>query len=83
MTDTSSNSSSAWKDRPTPARARFVVDQDVTSWPSSVTCPSATFAKPVTASMNEVLPAPLGPIRPVMRPGRTTRSTALTATVPP
>ena len=41
------------------------------SLPSSSTPPLAARAKPVTASITDVLPAPFGPIRPVMRPGST------------
>jgi hypothetical protein len=39
--------------------------------------------KPVTPSMNEVLPAPFGPISPTSEPGETWTSTSLTARMPP
>ena len=65
----SSNSSSDWNERLTPARARFVALSPISSSPSRSTEPLAARVKPVTASITDVLPAPFGPIRPVMRPG--------------
>ena len=63
-----SKSSSDWNDRATPDRARRVGDILEMSSSSTPTLPSAA-AKPLMASMSDVLPAPFGPIRPVTVPG--------------
>ena len=54
------------------------------SMPSRRTAdPPSARTKPVTASMIVVLPAPFGPIRPTISPGRTSKVTPSTATTPP
>ena len=66
-----------------PSRARRATDRFRMSSPFSVTVPEASGVKPVTASMSVVLPAPFGPIRPVIRPGLTSSETSSTATTAP
>ena len=51
--------------------------------PSKTTRPPSARTRPVTTLKNVVLPAPLGPMSPMMPPRGTTRSTALSATTPP
>ena len=78
----SSNSSSDWNDRATPARARFIAGFFDRSRSSSSTRPRAE-VNPLTASISDVLPAPFGPIRPVTLPGSRRKLTSLTATTTP
>src|SRR6516225_11541842 len=53
------------------------------SSPSSVTRPRVGFSSPVTTLNSVVLPAPLGPIKPVMRPASALSDTSSTAIRPP
>ena len=78
----SSNSSSVWNERAMPLRARLEGATREMSSPSSTTRPSAG-AKPHTASISDVLPAPFGPISPVMVPGVSLKLTSFTATTAP
>ena len=45
--------------------------------------PARAGVNPVMASMADVLPAPLGPINPVIRPGCTVSESESTAVTPP
>ncbi len=78
-----SKSSRLWKERPSPAAARRRGDQRLITCPSSVIVPDAVVTNPVMASINVVLPAPFGPIRPVTSPGRNDSDTPLSAATPP
>ena len=51
--------------------------------PANTMRPSSGAMRPVTMLKNVVLPAPLGPISPMMAPRGTTRSTSPRATTPP
>src|ERR1700676_3695331 len=53
------------------------------STPSRSTLPAVGSCKPVITLNSVVLPAPLGPIRPVTRPGSTSRVVSERATTPP
>ena len=79
----SSKSSNVWNERLTPALALAVADMVDSSRPSSCTVPAVSRVKPVIASIAEVFPAPLGPMRPTIWPGRTARESSSTATTPP
>src|ERR1019366_8978542 len=71
------------KDRPSPSRARrwgFIV---VTSLSNRCTEPRSGDCRPLITLNRVVLPAPLGPIRPVTVPGRTRRLTSVRAATPP
>ena len=57
--------------------------RSVTSCPSNTTLPAFDFMCPLMILNSVVLPAPLGPIRPTISPGRTSKLTLLTATRPP
>ena len=81
-TERSSNSSIDCHVRARPRRARTCGGAPVRSSPSSSTRPSQR-TKPLIASMNVVLPAPFGPIRPTSCPSPTSRSTSTTAWTPP
>ncbi len=52
-------------------------------FPSSSMVPPDGRVNPVTASTRVVLPAPLGPISPVICPGTTVSDTSSTASVAP
>ncbi len=78
-----SKSSRLWNERPMPATARLRADQLVMSTPSSSTRPAAGFAKPVSASTNVDLPAPLGPMSPSTSRGRTVIETPSSASTTP
>ena len=72
-----------WKVRAMP-RATIALGRSPTRlWPSKVMRPLSGRLRPVTALKNVVLPAPLGPISPMMAPRGTTRSTSLSAITPP
>ena len=58
----------SWNVRTSPAEARRCGGQDVTSRPPRVTFPEVRGTKCETAFMNVVLPAPFGPIRPMISP---------------
>src|SRR5690242_12502536 len=53
------------------------------SRPSRATRPEVAESSPVTTLNNVVLPAPLGPIRPVTRPGSSVSDRPTTASLPP
>ena len=80
---TSSKSSSDWKERRIPNRARFVAFSRSIRRPSRAIAPPEARTNPVTASMRVVLPAPLGPMRPTTSPGATESDTPSTATTEP
>jgi hypothetical protein len=63
-----SKSSIRWNVRPNPFNARACGEAPVMSSPNSRTRPAVGFTTPVQALNVVVLPAPLGPINPVMRP---------------
>src|SRR5690606_8635804 len=77
------NSSSRWNVRAMPRRARLAGDSPVMSSPSRNTRPDAGFSKPVMVLNIVVLPAPFGPMSPVMRPSSMVRLTSSTAVLPP
>ena len=79
----SSNSSRDWNDREIPTRTRLAGERSLSSTPSRRTTPVRIAVKPVMASMADVLPAPLGPIRPVILPGCTVSVSWSTAVTPP
>ena len=72
-----------WNVRPMPSRARRAGLSWEMSFPSSVTVPSSAFWKPQQTLNMVVLPAPLGPISPVMRPRGASTVTPPRATRPP
>ena len=72
-----------WNDRASPSRLRPSGVRRVTSRPRKVTLPTSGRTKPEMISNNVVLPAPLGPIRPTISPGYTSRLTESTAVTPP
>ena len=63
-----SNSSIRWNVRPRPSWARRCGAASVTSVPARCTCPLRRRSRPVQALNVVVLPAPFGPIRPVICP---------------
>jgi len=70
-----------WKVRATP-RATIALGRRPTRLaPSNVMLPPSGRMSPVTTLKNVVLPAPLGPIRPMMAARGTSRSTSFTATM--
>ena len=79
----SSNSSSDWNERDSPARARRYGAQWVMSRPSQVIEPAVSRLLPATQSMSVVLPAPFGPSRPTTSPGATCSVTSSRAVNPP
>ena len=72
-----------WKLRPTPSRARRWAGILVTSRPKACTVPSWGRSSPEATLKSVVLPAPLGPIRPVMRPWCTSIETPRSEWTPP
>ena len=54
----------------------------VMSWPSKLMVPESAGTSPEMQLNKVVLPAPFGPIRPVMRRGSTVRSTPFNACTP-
>src|SRR5664280_1449952 len=77
------NSSRRWKVRASPSRARrcgFIVVMSVSN---RCTEPRSGDCSPLITLNRVVLPAPLGPIRPVTVPGRTRRLTWVSAATPP
>src|ERR1700744_5725090 len=66
-----------------PRRARRYVRVRVTSVPPSDTVPLLGRCRPVMTLNNVVLPAPLGPIRPVTAPASARRETPERAATPP
>ena len=77
------NASSRWKVRPIPRLARRCTGIRVTLRPSKRTLPWVGRCSPVITLKQVVLPAPLGPIRPVIRPASATKEAWLTAVTPP
>src|SRR5579862_1473539 len=77
------NSSSRWNVRAMPRRARWYGGRPVMSSPSITTLPRVGRCRPVTTLKSVVLPAPLGPINPVIRPPSASIDTSSTATRPP
>ena len=77
------NSSSRWKVRASPSRARWWGFMAVTSVSKMCTEPRPGACRPLMTLNRVVLPAPLGPIRPVTVPGLTARLTSLRAATPP
>src|SRR3712207_6458368 len=72
-----------WNVRPMPARVTRCGDQPVMSVPSNSIVPAVGFSRPVTRLKTVVLPAPLGPISPVIEPGSTPNVQSRTAWTPP
>ena len=68
-TESDVNSSRRWNVRATPSWARLWGGRVVTSRPSKRTWPLLGDSRPVTTLNSVVLPAPFGPISPVMWPG--------------
>ncbi len=60
-----------WKVRAMPRRARRCGASAVTSCPSNRTCPSLGVRKPEIIPNRVVLPAPFGPMSPVIEPAGT------------
>src|SRR5437660_5921505 len=77
------NSSRRWKVRPTPSRARVWGRRAVISRPSMLTWPRFGRWNPVTTLNRVVLPAPLGPMRPVTAPALDSSETPPRACTPP
>ena len=77
------NSSSRWKVRARPSRARRWGFMVVTSVSNRWTVPRSGAWSPLITLNRVVLPAPLGPISPVTVPGCTARLTSLRAETPP
>ena len=69
--------------RAMPRRARWWGGSSDRSSPSRTTLPQVVSCRPVMTLNVVVLPAPFGPISPVMRPASTSRSTSRTAWLPP
>ncbi len=77
------NSRVIWKERARPRATRSWVDSAVTSAPSKRTRPASGRRCPDSCATRLVLPAPFGPIRAWISPGRTSRSTWSVATSAP
>ena len=58
----------SWKVRTTPSRATWCGDSLPSDWPSNDHVPVSGWSNPVSRLNSVVLPAPFGPIRPVMPP---------------
>src|SRR5438477_2113153 len=82
-TESEVNSSRRWKVRARPRLARLCGASLVMSRSSKRTLPSVGESSPVMTLNKVVLPAPFGPISPVMWPGRTAMETASSAVWPP
>src|SRR3954453_3730444 len=77
------NASRRWKVRPIPRRARRCTGSRVMLRPSKRTVPWLGFWSPLITLKQVVLPAPLGPIRPVIRPASAVKAAWSTAVTPP
>ena len=77
------NTSSRWKVRARPSRANWCGRAPVTSRPSTKIRPSFGSCMPVATLNSVVLPAPFGPMRPMICPSCRSRLTLLTASRPP
>src|SRR5580704_9988245 len=75
----SSNVMGTWKVRPMPARACASGDARVRSLPSNTMRPPVGSVSPARQLKKVDLPAPLGPIRPMISPSSTVRSAPDTA----
>src|SRR5215469_13710775 len=75
----SGNVAGIWKVRPMPSRACASGDARVTSMPSNRTDPALGTRSPARQLKNVDLPAPFGPISPMMSPSATSRSASETA----
>src|SRR5437660_849824 len=75
----SSNVAGTWNVRPMPARACASADERVTSTPSNSTRPVVGTVSPARQLKKVDLPAPLGPISPMISPSATARSAPRTA----
>src|SRR3954469_21736496 len=73
----------SWKVRTTPSRATWCGASLPSERPSKDHVPVLGWSKPVSRLNSVVLPAPLGPIRPVMPPRCTSRWSTDTAVRPP
>ena len=78
-----SKSCMRWNVRPRPRRARAAGRRELTSAPFNRIWPVVGRSSPEHALKVVVLPAPLGPINPVMRPIGASRLTSSTARCPP
>ena len=78
-----SQSSTDWNVRPRPRRARAAGGSRVTSSSWNSTVPSKRRLRPLQALNVQVLPAPLGPIRPLICPSGARKLRSRTATSPP
>src|SRR3984893_7472955 len=76
------NSEGSWKVRTSPRRARAYAGRRVMSCPSKTSVPSDAGRVPASTARNVDLPAPLGPIRPVIFPVGTSIETPSTACMP-
>src|SRR5438309_3747566 len=76
------NSDGSWKVRTSPRRARVYVGSRVMSSPSNRIVPLLAGSVPATTAMNVDLPAPFGPIKPVIFPLGTASETPSTACMP-
>src|SRR5882757_4581183 len=72
-----------WKERASPSRTRACVGRRVTSRPANWMVPESGLRLPVSWPTSVVLPAPLGPIRAWISPGRTSIETESVAKRPP
>src|SRR3954463_13340602 len=75
----SSKVAGTWNVRPMPARACASADARVTSIPSNSTLPVVGSASPARQLKKVDLPAPFGPIRPMISPSSIERSAPATA----
>src|SRR3954470_6267247 len=66
-----------------PSRARLYGDRSLTSRSPTNTFPLVGSCSPVMTLNSVVLPAPFGPIRPVICPSRADRRTSVSAWMPP
>ena len=72
-----------WKVRARPSFARSCGLRPVISSPSNNTSPALGCSKPAIIAKSVVLPAPFGPINPVIEPSRTSKVASATAVSPP
>ena len=83
LTVSDPNTSSRWKVRARPSRANWCGRAPVTSLPSTKIRPWLGSCMPVATLNSVVLPAPFGPMRPMICPSCRSRLTLLTAVRPP
>src|SRR3954447_7392012 len=77
------NASSRWNVRPIPILARLSTVAPVMSTPLNRTRPLVGGCSPLMTLNSVVLPAPFGPMRPVIEPGSADSDASLTAVMPP